>query len=52
MAVVLVFNQRVLHKASQQSVQPTGGILPHFQAFFWLRAFSAPKPNLRLPTSG
>jgi len=26
--------------ASQQSVQPTGGILPHFQAFFWLRAFS------------
>jgi hypothetical protein len=27
-------------KACQQSVQPTGGILPHFRAFFWLRAFS------------
>ena len=40
MAVVLVFNQRVLHKASQQSVHPTCGILRHFQAFFWLWVFS------------
>jgi hypothetical protein len=27
-------------RASQQSVQPTGGILRRFRAFFWLRAFS------------
>ena len=40
MAVVLVFNQRVLHKASQQSVHPTCGILRDLQAFFWLRVFS------------
>jgi hypothetical protein len=30
----------VCKQPAQQSVQPTGGILPHFQAFFWLRAFS------------
>ena len=40
MAVALVFNQRVLHKASQQSVHPTCGILRDLQAFFWLWAFS------------
>jgi hypothetical protein len=40
MAVALVFNQRVLRKACQQSVQRTGGSLRDFQAFFWLRAFS------------
>jgi hypothetical protein len=30
--------------ATQQSVHWTLGILPHFQAFFWLRVFSAPGP--------
>jgi len=40
MAVVLVFNQQVLHKASQQSVHPTLGILARFQAFFYASAFS------------
>jgi len=40
MAVVLGFNQRVLHKASQQSVHPTLGILARFQAFFYASAFS------------
>ena len=39
MVVVLVFNQRVLRKAFQQSVHPTLGILPHFQAFFYASAF-------------
>jgi len=39
-AVVLGFNQRVLHKASQQSVHPTLGIRRHFQAFFYASAFS------------
>jgi len=33
-------------------VQPTGGILPHFQAFFWLQVFSALEANPRPPTSG
>jgi len=28
-------------------VQRIGGILRHFQAFFWLRAFSAPQPSPR-----
>jgi len=40
MAVVLGFNQRVLHKASQQSVHPTLGILARFQAFFYALSFS------------
>lgn len=40
MAVVLVFNQRVLHEASQQSQQWICGILRHFQVFFWRRVFS------------
>jgi hypothetical protein len=40
------------NNAAQQSVQPTGGILRRFRAFFWLRAFPAPKPNPRPPTSG
>jgi len=52
MAVVLVINQRVLHKAPQQSVQPTGGIRPDLQAFFWLRVFPALEANLVPPTSG
>jgi len=39
-------------KVAQQSVQPTGGTLPHFQAFFWLRFFSALEANLVPPTSG
>jgi len=52
MAVVLVFNQRVLLKACQQSVQPTGGILRRFRAFFWLQVFSALEANLVPPTSG
>jgi len=38
--------------AAQQSVQPTGGILPHFQAFFWLRVFPALEANPIPPTSG
>ena len=42
MVVVLVINQRVLHKASQQSVQWTVGILRHF------RAFSTPEQNFAL----
>ena len=50
MAVVLVFNQRALHKASQQSVHLTLGILAQFQAFFyalsffWLDGFAVPAP--------
>jgi hypothetical protein len=32
---------------AQQSVQPTGGILPRFQAFFWLRAFSCSRSESR-----
>jgi hypothetical protein len=32
-------------KVAQQSVHLTLGIPPHFQAFFWLRVISAPKPN-------
>jgi len=39
LVVVLVINQRVLHKAPQQSVHLTGGILRHF------RAFSTPEQN-------
>jgi hypothetical protein len=38
--------------AAQQSVQPTGGILRRFRAFFWLRVFSALEANLVPPTSG
>jgi hypothetical protein len=30
-------------KVAQQSVQPTGGIRPDLQAFFWLRVFSCPQ---------
>jgi hypothetical protein len=40
MALVLVFNRRILHKATQQSVHPTLGILARFQAFFYASAFS------------
>jgi len=40
MVVVLVINQRVLHKASQQSVHPTLGILARFQQVFYASAFS------------
>jgi len=40
------------HNNAQQSVQPTGGIRPDLQAFFWLRVFPAPQPNPRPPTSG
>jgi len=39
-------------KVAQQSVQPTGGIRRHFQAFFWLQVFSALEANLVPPTSG
>jgi len=39
MGVVLVFNWHVLHKAPQQSVHLTGGILRHF----W--ALSTPEQN-------
>jgi hypothetical protein len=51
MAVVLFFNQRVLLKASQQSVHPTLGILRKPQAvsyalsFFWLDGFAVPHPS-------
>ena len=34
------FSQRVLHPASQQSVQWTVGILRHFRAFFYTRTES------------
>ena len=34
-------------KTAQQSVHWTAGILRRFQAFFWLRVFSAPKQNPR-----
>ena len=50
MAVVLVFNQRALRKASQQSVHLTLGILRQSQAvsyalaFFWLDGFAVPAP--------
>jgi hypothetical protein len=39
-------------KTAQQSVQPTGGIRPDLQAFFWLRVFSALEASLVPPTSG
>ncbi len=39
MVAVLVFNQRVLRKAFQQSVHPTLGIRRHFQAFFYAVSF-------------
>ena len=39
-------------KACQQSVQPTGGIRPDLQAFFWLQVFFALEANLVPPTSG
>jgi len=38
--------------AYQEVLQPTGGILRRFQAFSWLRVFSAPQPNPSPPTSG
>ena len=50
MALVLVINRRVSHKASQQSVHLTLGILAQFQAFFyalsffWLDGFAVPAP--------
>jgi hypothetical protein len=54
MVVEHVGKKRVteMQKACQQSVQPTGGIRRRFQAFFWLRAFSALEANLVPPTSG
>ena len=51
MALVLVINRHVLHKASQQSVHLTLGILRVFQAvfyalsFFWLDSFAVPRPS-------
>jgi hypothetical protein len=50
MGVVLAINQRVLHKAPQQSVHLTLGILrtsqavSHALAFFWLDGFAVPAP--------
>jgi hypothetical protein len=41
MAVVLVFNQRVLRKAFQHSVHPTSGTLRVFKHFVWLEVDSA-----------
>jgi hypothetical protein len=53
LAVVLFFGQRFgWRKAAQQSVQPTGGIRPDLQAFFWLQVFPALEANLVPPTSG
>ena len=58
MVVVLVFNQRVLHKASQQSVHLTLGILrtsqavSHALAFFWLDGFAVPAPAQVTQTVG
>jgi hypothetical protein len=36
-------------KTAQHSVYWTGEIRRHFQAFFWLRVFPAPKQNPRPP---
>jgi hypothetical protein len=50
MAVVLGFNRRILHKATQQSVHLTLGSLRKSQAvfhalsFFWLDGFAVPAP--------
>ena len=58
MAVVLVFNQRALRKASQQSVHLTLGILRQSQAvsydlaFFWLDGFAVPAPAQVTQTVG
>jgi len=38
-------------KTAQQTVQPTGGIRPDLQAFFWLQVFSAVEAYLVPPTS-
>jgi len=38
-----------IEKAAQHSVHWTLGILPHFQAYFWLRVFSAPRQSPRPP---
>jgi hypothetical protein len=38
-------------QATQNSVHWTLGILRHFQAFFWLRVFSASKHCPHPPTS-
>jgi hypothetical protein len=38
--------------AAEQSVQWVVGILPHFQAFFWLWVFSTLEANPCPPTSG
>jgi len=46
----IVFKHEAVRKYAQQSVHLTCGILRHFQAFFWLRFFSAPKQNPRPPT--
>jgi len=42
----------VSQQVAQQSVQPTGGILRRFRAFFWLWAFPALEASLVPPTSG
>jgi hypothetical protein len=58
MAMVLVFNQRVLRKAPQQSVHLTLGILRQSQAvfyalsFFWLDGFAVPAPAQVTQTVG
>jgi len=58
MAVVWVFSQRVLLKASQQSVHLTLGILRQSQAvsyalsFFWLDGFAVPAPAQVTQTVG
>jgi hypothetical protein len=35
----------LVKKSAQQSVHPTCGILRHFQAFFWLRVYTALRAN-------
>jgi len=53
MAVVLVFNQRVLHKASQQSVHLTLGILAKISgSFLRLVIFLAGRLRRPRPSAG
>ena len=45
-------SESCVHRAAEQSVHWTLGILRDLQAFFWLRVLSALKQNPRPPTRG
>jgi len=47
--MAIVFSHRSGKQAAKQSEHWTLGILRNLQAFVWLRVFSAPKQNPRLP---